>query len=99
MAFGEPVNSASFVRICCGARCGQEPGHRALYQAGEQEAKHCGLEVRPAGCQAMCGLGVTVILPDGERYKAQETQEVRHQIREYTERKLRQSDNENEEVT
>jgi predicted metalloendopeptidase len=47
----------------------------------------------------MCGLGVTVILPDGERYKAQETQEVRHQIREYTERKLRQSDNENEEVT
>ncbi len=57
--FGGPVLS-----ICCGPRCGAEPGQRATYDALEKRvaALYPDVSVRPTLCQGLCGGGVTVML-------------------------------------
>ncbi|MBC8139273.1 MAG: hypothetical protein H8F28_25645 [Fibrella sp.] len=57
-----PVTTA---RICCGPRCGAEPGHRLIYAAVERAATDAGLLATPTMCRSVCSGGVTVILPDG----------------------------------
>ena len=74
MPFGEDgENRNKPLRICCGPRCGAEPGHRAIYRAIEKAA-HCLVE--PTLCRALCGAGVTVVLPSGEKRKARSVQEA-----------------------
>jgi hypothetical protein len=63
------------VKVCCGPRCGAEPGHRVLYAAVEAAAPD-GILVRPTMCQGLCGLGVTIVLPDGEKRKIREAGEA-----------------------
>ena len=71
--FGETPGE-SVVKVCCGPRCGAEPGHRAIYAAVEAAAQ--GESVRPAMCQGWCGLGVTVVLPDQTPIKISDSREV-----------------------
>lgn len=66
MAFGD--NGKPCVKVCCGPRCGQETGHRALYTTAEAV---CCLPVRPSGCLGHCRGGVTVALPNGQVCKLQ----------------------------
>lgn len=73
--FGEAPDRA-IIRVCCGPRCGVEPGHRAIYAAIEGAATK-ETEIRPAMCQGLCGEGVTVILPDREKRKVRSVQEAR----------------------
>ncbi|GAB4464982.1 MAG: hypothetical protein OHK0029_35320 [Armatimonadaceae bacterium] len=75
---------ANFIRVCCGPRCGQEPGHRVIYAAAEAVCPEFGeFSVRPVLCQGLCGMGVTVVFPDGTTEKARGTKEVRLLIAEY----------------
>lgn len=53
------------LKICCGPRCGAEPGHRLIYAAVEQVATDAGLVAVPTMCRSACSGGVTVILPNG----------------------------------
>ena len=72
MAFGDGLfgsPSGPLVKICCGPRCGAEPGHRLLYDAVEKRILEtiADAAVRPVLCQGLCGGGVTVsvrISPD-----------------------------------
>jgi hypothetical protein len=73
MAFGDELGPA--IRVCCGPRCGQEPGHRAIYSAVESAAG-C-TAVRPTMCRGLCGAGVTIVLPTGEEHKARTPQEAK----------------------
>ena len=74
MAFGDSLFSGPCLKVCCGPRCGAEPGHRLIYAAVESAAT---LPVRPMLCQGLCGQGVTVALPDGTREKVRDTAEAR----------------------
>ena len=74
MAFGDSLMSGPCVKVCCGPRCGAEPGHRLIYSAVESAST---LPVRPMLCQGLCGQGVTVALPDGTREKVRDTAEAR----------------------
>ncbi|MBC8142356.1 MAG: (2Fe-2S) ferredoxin domain-containing protein [Armatimonadetes bacterium] len=62
------------VRVCCGARCGAEPNHKAIYAAIETAANRAGFDVVPTMCRALCTGGVTVILPNGVARKVSDTQ-------------------------
>jgi NADH:ubiquinone oxidoreductase subunit E len=69
-------DSPEIIRICCGPRCGAESDHRRIYAAVEQAAKDersfesaASLSVRPVMCQGFCGMGVTLVLPDGSKTK------------------------------
>ena len=74
MAVGENSNPGALpVRVCCGPRCGAEPGHRAIYRAVERAA---GCPVEPTLCRAFCGGGVTLVLPNGEKRKARSAQDA-----------------------
>ena len=66
-AFGDGLASAQILSICCGPRCGAEPGHRALYDALEKRVNvlYPDAAVRPTLCQGLCGGGVTVMLREG----------------------------------
>ncbi|MBC7807709.1 MAG: hypothetical protein H7145_16370 [Akkermansiaceae bacterium] len=68
---GEGATGA--VKICCGPRCGAEPGHRLIYTAVEQAASAVGLFVVPTMCRSACSGGVTVILPNGTVKKVSDT--------------------------
>jgi NADH:ubiquinone oxidoreductase subunit E len=68
---GRPI-----VRVCCGPRCGAEPGHRAVYDAVEKAAESAELDVRPTMCQGLCGSGVTIVLPDREKRKIRDVAEA-----------------------
>jgi hypothetical protein len=63
VAFGDDVSSGPELRVCCGPRCGAEPGHRLIYAALEAATRRRGLTVRPVLCQGHCHGGVTVLLP------------------------------------
>lgn len=67
-------------RVCCGPRCGAEPGHRAVYAAAERAAANRDADIIPTMCQGFCGLGVTLALPDGTRIKLRDAREARVQI-------------------
>lgn len=75
MAFGDTGEPE--LRVCCGPRCGAEPGHRLIYGTVEATARRHGLAVRPVMCQGYCHGGVTVLLPDGEARKVRDTAEAR----------------------
>jgi len=74
MAFGD-VEGRPAVRVCCGPRCGAEPGHRAVYRAVEAAVVPC--PVLPTLCQVLCGYGVTVVLPCGDKRKVRDAREAR----------------------
>ena len=63
------------IKICCGPRCGAESGQRAIYAALEASVPD-GLIIRPVMCQGECGLGVTLVLPDGEKHKIRDAREA-----------------------
>lgn len=73
MAFGDDLGPA--IRVCCGPRCGQEPGHRVIYSAVERAAGS--VAVRPTMCRGLCGGGVTIVLSTGEEHKARTPQEAK----------------------
>jgi hypothetical protein len=72
MAFGD--GGVPSVKVCCGPRCGAEPGHRAVYRAVEANAA---CPVLPTLCQGLCGCGITVVLPDGDKRKIRDAREAR----------------------
>jgi NADH:ubiquinone oxidoreductase subunit E len=75
MAFGDTIQGTGpTVKICCGPRCGAEPGHRLIYAAVESVVT---VTVRPMLCQGLCGQGVTVTLPNGTSRKIRDTAEAR----------------------
>ena len=63
-AFGNGFAPGPVLSICCGPRCGAEPGHRAVYDAIEKRVNvtYPDVSVRPTLCQGLCGGGVTVML-------------------------------------
>ncbi|GEM_PF-5656280 len=63
------------IKVCCGPRCGAEPGHRAIYDAVETGAGG-ELPVLPTLCRGYCTGGVTVVRPDGEKLKARDAREA-----------------------
>lgn len=65
----ENGNAQTPLRICCGPRCGAEAEHRAVYRAIEKAADARNIPVEPTLCRALCGAGVTVVAPDGEKHK------------------------------
>ena len=65
------------VKVCCGPRCGAEPGHRAIYDAAEAGAADAGADVLPTLCRGLCRGGVTLVRPDGEKLKARTPGEAR----------------------
>jgi hypothetical protein len=73
VAFGDDLGPT--IRVCCGPRCGQEPGHRAIYSAVERAAGRT--IVRPTLCRGLCGLGVTIVLTTGDEHKARTPQEAK----------------------
>jgi hypothetical protein len=73
MAFGD-IGGRRTVKVCCGPRCGAEPGHRAVYRAVEAAVAD---PVVPTLCQGLCGYGVTVVLPDGDKRKIRDAREAR----------------------
>ena len=64
------------VKICCGPRCGVEPNHRAIYEAVETTATL----VAPTMCRGWCGMGVTLVLPGGDKIKARDAAEARAKL-------------------
>jgi len=60
------------VKICCGPRCGAEPGHRAIYAAVEKAAQTENITAVPTMCRGECGSGVSVVLPEGQITKIQD---------------------------
>ena len=65
------------IKVCCGPRCGAEPGHRAIYDAAEAGASDGGTAVLPTLCRGLCTGGVTLVRPDGEKCKARSADEAR----------------------
>ena len=66
------------IKVCCGPRCGAEPGHRAIYDAVEAGAAEGGTAaVLPTLCRGLCTGGVTVVRSDGEKCKARSADEAR----------------------
>ena len=65
------------VKVCCGPRCGAEPGHRAIYDAAEAGAAGAGVDTLPTLCRGLCTGGVTLVLPGGEKLKARTPGEAR----------------------
>ena len=60
------ADTLGVVLVCCGPRCGTEPGHRAVYAAAERAAGDAGYETAPAMCRGVCYGGVTVVLPGAD---------------------------------
>jgi len=74
--FGDDASSRLVIRICCGPRCGAEPGHKAIYASIENTAS-ADFDLRPVMCQGLCGSGVTVVLPDRNKIKIRDAEEAR----------------------
>lgn len=68
------------IRVCCGPRCGVEPNHRAVYEAAEQATASACAAVLPTMCRGLCGHGVTLVRPDGQKIKARDADEARAQL-------------------
>lgn len=62
------------VRVCCGPRCGVEPGHRAIYAAAEAACPD--VTVIPTLCRGLCGDGITLVRADGVAVKARDPAEA-----------------------
>jgi len=71
------VDTVKPTRVCCGPRCGAEPGHRLIFAAVEREATRRGIAVVPTLCRGACGRGVTVIAPDGGARKVSDVREAK----------------------
>ena len=67
------------VKVCCGPRCGVEPNHRTIYAAVEKTA--AATLVVPTLCRGWCGLGVTLVLPNGDKIKARDADEARAKLK------------------
>lgn len=73
--FGE-TPGVSRLKVCCGPRCGVWPGHRAIYAAAERAAAEQDTATLPTMCQGLCGNGVTLVLPGGDKVKAGDAREA-----------------------
>lgn len=70
--FGEEIRGK--VRVCCGPRCGSEPGHGRIFDAIERSLSP--KPVLPVLCQGLCHCGVTVVCGDGRKLKVKTATEA-----------------------
>ncbi|MES2464345.1 MAG: hypothetical protein V4671_27610 [Armatimonadota bacterium] len=75
--FGDDITAGPSIKVCCGPRCGVDPGHRVIFEAIETAALP--QAVLPTMCQGLCHGGVTVVWPGGAKTKIRDVQEAADQ--------------------